>query len=314
MLRAAIAIKESFGGKGQLFAAHLNHGWRGAEGDADAAWLVAMCNQLGIQLQVGQSDVVRLAQTQGDGLEAAARTARYQFLRHTAESLGARYVAVAHTADDQVETVLQRILRGTGIAGLRGIPQTRPLAASVSLVRPILHVCRRDVLDYLAEVGQDFRVDSSNSDLRWTRNRLRHQLLPALREYCNADIDAALLRLANQAADTQTFIENIARRLAEKCVRLDYAPAKSSRDQQPVDQIRIAAGVLAEQAPLVIREVCKTAWDLAGWPRQAMGYDEWRQLAELVLSEAGAPAVNLPGNIRASRSIDELLLKAVRSA
>ena len=100
----------------------------------------------------------------GDGWEAAARAARYRFLRETAEKSGRDYVAVAHTVNDQVETVVHRVLRGTGLDGLAGIPRHRPLSPRVTLVRPLLSVNRLEILQYLADIGQDFRTDETNSD------------------------------------------------------------------------------------------------------------------------------------------------------
>jgi len=309
MLRAAAALNARSGGTGRLFVAHLNHALRGGDSDADAEWLSVLCERLEIPLEIGRADVAAIAKRQGDGLEAAARTARYDFLQNAAERLGARFVAVAHTADDQIETVLHRILRGTGIAGLRGIPASRPLSPSVSLIRPLLAIRRRDVLDYLAAIGQNFRTDASNADPRWTRNRLRHELLPALRDYYNADVDAALLRLAAQAAETQELIAGVADQLAGECVTIEFGPPPASNEMRPGSRIRIDGRRLADQSALIVREVCKAAWQKAGWPQQAMGFDQWQQLAELIGRESNVLAVNLPGSVRAYRDGPDLTLQ-----
>lgn len=289
MLRAAVAVKQRAGGAGQLFAAHLNHGIRPDEAAADETWLRELCGQLNLPLEVGHSNVPALAESVGDGLEAAARQARYDFLQTTAEKLGARFVAVAHTADDQVETILHRILRGTGVAGLAGMPRTRPLSPTVTLVRPLLHVERDDVLTYLAKLGQDFRLDATNTDARHTRNRLRHELLPLLRGRFNPDVHQSLLRLATQAEETQQLLSNLVSDLAQKSVR------------HSADGFEIECAPLADQPPLLVRELCKTAWTHAGWPLQDMGFDQWQQLAELVQSDAIAGSINLPAGIRAER-------------
>jgi tRNA(Ile)-lysidine synthase len=308
MLRAAVAIKACRGGSGQLFVAHLDHGLRGEASAADAQWLKILCERLGLPVEIGQTDVRAIAKTQGDGLEAAARTARYDFLRQTAERLGARFVATAHTADDQIETVLHRILRGTGIDGLRGIPAARPLTRSVALIRPLLAARRRDVLDYLAKIGQDYRTDASNADLQWTRNRLRHELLPAMRGYYHGDIDAALLRLCAQAGETHDVISRMAAQLASDGVTLEFLRSETSNPRQ-VRLIRIDCRRLATQPTLIVREVFKAAWREAAWPCQAMGYDQWQQLATLVKGEMNAPSLNLPGNVRAWREGSNLLLE-----
>jgi tRNA(Ile)-lysidine synthase len=142
------------------------------------------------QWEAGQSSVVLasaglssgrlLSGGHPDGVEAAARAARYEFLQATAERLGARYVATAHTADDQAETVLHHIVRGTGLAGLAGMSRARSLGAAATLIRPLLSFRRRDVIEYLGALGQSYCEDTTNRDPAFTRSRIRHELLPLL--------------------------------------------------------------------------------------------------------------------------------------
>lgn len=319
MLRAVVALKESCGGSGTVYVAHLNHGLRGAAADADQAWLETLCGRFRIPLTVGRFDLTAAAVEQADGWEAAARDARYSFLRSTAEQLGARFVAAAHTADDQVETVLHHILRGTGLAGLAGMPGVRSLSRSVSLVRPLLHVHRDDVLEYLAAIGQEYRTDESNANVEWTRNRLRRELLPLLRERYNEQVDGALLRLASQAGEAQQLIAALAANLARESTIVEF-PSQPAADRcggqngsqaapPAAFRVRIDCGRLAGQSPLVVREVCKGAWSGANWPLQAMGFAEWQQLAELVQGLSDRSAANLPGNVRSRREKNVLVLE-----
>lgn len=289
MLRGAIAVKQRAGGAGRLFVAHLNHGIRPVEAAEHAVWLGELCRRLGVPLKIGSADVPALAASQGDGIEAAARHARYEFFRTTAEKLGARFVAMAHTADDQTETVLQRVIRGTGLAGLAGMPRTRPLSHTATLVRPLLGIRRQDVLRYLESIGQDFCTDPTNADLRLTRNRLRHDLLPRLRADFNDDVDAALLRLAQQADETQRLVAQLAEKLFRRTVKFAN------------NQIQFDGHQLAAEQPLLVREVCKLAWNTAGWPLQDMGFDQWQQLHLLITSDATAGVLNLPASVRAER-------------
>lgn len=300
LLRAMAAIKAKNGGGGALVVAHLDHQLR-EEAKADSAWLATLCCESGLPLELGSADVASLSTTDGEGLEAAARNARYEFLLRTAERRGARYVATAHTADDQTETILHRIVRGTGLAGLAGIPNRRSLSESVRLVRPILSMTRPDVLSYLAALGQDYRTDASNLDVRFTRNRVRHQLLPQLRSSFNPDVDTALRRLAAQAGETQEAIESLAARLAAECVVA--GPHQSAQEH---GEVRITCVPLCDQPKVLIREVCKLAWRQAGWPMQAMGFTEWEVLAVMVIGPRRH--ANLPGNVRALRQGDHLVL------
>jgi tRNA(Ile)-lysidine synthase len=287
LLRAMCAAKQEAGGAGRLYVGHFDHGLR-MESSADAAWVATLCAQLQVPCETGRSDVQAAAVQQGDGLEAASRAARYEFLARAAENLGARFVATAHTADDQVETVLHRLVRGTGIGGLAGIPRTRPLTPGVTLVRPLLGVGRQQVIAYLQRIGQSYRVDATNADPRFTRNRLRHELLPLLRKEFNSDVDAALMRLATQAAGAQQLILQQAQRIYQ------YATVVLP------GRVELDAEKLANEPPLLIRETCKLAWSAAGLPLQAMGYDQWQQL-EALIADANAATLNLPGGVRAQR-------------
>jgi tRNA(Ile)-lysidine synthase len=300
LLRACAAIKARTKGRGQLMVAHFHHGLRGIAADEDQHWVEQLTSQLGIRCLTGQSEEGYLRAGQ-DGLEAAARKARYQFLTQIAEQLGARFVATGHTADDQVETILHHILRGSGLAGLAGIPKQRLLSPSVSLVRPLLGISRAVVLTYLSDLRQDYRVDATNEDQKFTRNRLRHDLLPAMRTI-RPEVDAALLRLAAQAADAQTWIAAEARRVAEQCV------TRESKDHYLVDVRR-----LSHTSPLLIREVFKSIWEQADWPRQQMGFSEWQMLAELALRQTDLAVLQLPGNIQAECKHSSILLARAQS-
>jgi tRNA(Ile)-lysidine synthase len=309
MLRLLLALKSHSGGSGSVYVAHVNHQLRGADAAADQAWLESLCLRLGVPLEVSTVDVAALAADEGDGWEAAARQARYELLCATAERLGARFVAAAHTADDQVETVLHHILRGTGLAGLAGMPPVRPLSSTVSLVRPLIGVSRRNVLQYLADIGQDFRTDATNADARFTRNRLRHELVPLVREKFNPEIDAALLRLAQQAAEAQQVIADLAAELFSRCVEV----RSHSRQQGDAEHgsravsVRINCRLLAGQPPMLVRELCRMTWVRTGWPLQAMGFSQWCELAQFAIG-GGGPPLNLPGNVRAQRDGDVLVL------
>ena len=312
MLRAVSALKDREGGDGKLFVAHLNHHLREPDSDIDQQWLKNLCATMELPLEVGHADVNARALEQGDGIEAAARAARYEFLQTAAGRLGARFVATAHTSDDQVETVLHRLLRGTGLAGLSGMGRIRLLSSSAILVRPLLGMRRQTLLEYLACLQQDYRIDLSNFDPRHTRSRLRHELLPALRQDFNPQVDLALLRLSSQAREAQQLIDALATDLVEQSV--EFEPARDRLISEVglsavLVRVRIEGTPLAHQSPLLLREVFKTAWIRAGWPLQSMGYQEWERLAGLVGPGGESSPVNLPGNIQASLSGGLVVLK-----
>jgi tRNA(Ile)-lysidine synthase len=170
----------------------------------------------------------------------------------------------------------------------------------------MLAVSRTEVLEYLSEIGQEYRLDESNADTRWTRNRLRQDLLPILREHYNRGVDDALLRLSAQARESQEIIIAWAEDLAQSCVTVNPPPLGTAG--AAARGVRIQCQPLVGTPPLMVREVCRIAWRRAGWPLQAMGYDAWQQLAELALNRRTLP-LNLPGNVRARRQADVLVLE-----
>lgn len=296
LLRTVRELKRHAGGAGRLVALHVNHGLRGAESDEDAAWCQQLCESLAVPLEVLAGDAAERAAREGDGIEAAARSERYELLAAAARREGARYLATAHTRDDQVETVLMRMLRGAGLRGLAGIPRVRPLSQSLALVRPLLDASRADVEAYLAQVGQTFRTDSSNAGRTFARNRVRHQLLPLLRSEYNAQVDDVLWRLAEQARDAQHVLETLAAEVLEDCHR--------RRDERAIE---LCVESLHGQPRAIVCEALRMVWREAKLAEQAMTYDWWQRLAALALGESKL-VLNLPGDVRASMADDRLRL------
>jgi tRNA(Ile)-lysidine synthase len=282
LLRAMVALKTS--GAGRICAAHLNHQLR-PDADDDERFVVELCQQLDVICEVGRAPVDQLAAGSGDGLEAAARAARYRFLQDTAGQLGARFVATAHTADDQAETILHRILRGTGIRGLAGMARARPLGHA-TLIRPLLAVRRAELRDYLEAINQPWREDQSNANLRFTRNRIRHQAMPQLRRRFNSKLTQALLRLGALAGEAQAVADGLVAERLERCVTTNDLGAT---------QIELTE--LANQPRYIFRELLIAVWRREGWPMQGMGWEQWDELGEL--AHAAGPLVRrvFPGGV-----------------
>ncbi len=214
----------------KVVVAHLDHGLRGHSGAADAEWVAARARQLGHQVVLGSVPVKERAAFARDNIEQAARRARYEFLTATAKEHGARLVAAAHTLDDQAETVLLRLMRGSGADGLGGMRPARPLdvggdrhsgcpfeaSVDVQLVRPLLCWARRvQTVDYCRERGVQFRSDAMNDDERYVRVRIRHHLLP-LMEAFNPQVVEALARTADLLRDDAAALDELAARLLDE--------------------------------------------------------------------------------------------------
>jgi tRNA(Ile)-lysidine synthase len=189
-------------------AATLDHSLRGEESASDVRHVRTLCAEWGVPVMAGQVDVGEMARQRHLSIEAAARLARYDFLAGVAREVGATSIAVAHHANDQAETVLLRLLRGTGLHGLRGMSwmTTVPGQADLRLIRPFLQVTRAEIERYCAENGITARQDSSNQDTSILRNHLRLELLPQL-EKINPQIQRVLARLADSAAVDDDYLQ-----------------------------------------------------------------------------------------------------------
>ena len=295
LARCLAHLQGRAGGSSQLILAHFNHALRAAA-DEDERFVGELARKLGLRFEVGRADVRRLAKDDGDGLEAAARSARYDFLRRVAEAAGARHVVTAHTADDQAETILFRALRGTSLDGLSGMRRARRLGEVVSLLRPMLDLRRREVTEYLAALGQSHRHDESNDDLRFARNRAR-RLLPLAADLLAADPVDSLTRLGKLAADTLTIVHASARPVAERAIRA-----------QGADEVTLDCHALAAVGRALARQALVLVWADRDWPRQAMTFEHWDALAEMATTTDGAAARTLPGNISATRRGELLTL------
>lgn len=222
LLHVLSSIQQEF--KLDLIVAHVNHRLRGEESDADANYVRRLAKKMGLKIFMGEVDVKSYSKKMKVSLEEAAREVRYGFFADVLYDVDASCVAVAHTRDDNVETIIMHLLRGTGIAGLRGLQArsviyTRELQQrSVNIIRPLLEVSRDETEAYCRVLNLKPRMDSSNWSLAHMRNRVRHELIPILKKY-NPRIDEALLRLADIAGEDTAFIEENAAQIWSEIVK-----------------------------------------------------------------------------------------------
>ncbi len=194
----------------ELHVAHLNHRLRGDDADADAEYVADLSRRLGIPATVESRDVQAYRSKHRTSLEEAAREVRYTFLAQVAIDVGAESVAVGHSSDDHIETILMHLIRGSGTRGLRGLQPVSRLhikGTDLIIVRPLLGLSREETTDYCRQHGLNPRTDASNYSLTPFRNRIRHELLPRLQKY-NPQIVKSLLRTAYIAADDLDFIDS----------------------------------------------------------------------------------------------------------
>lgn len=223
--------------------AHLDHGLRGDDARADAAFVQAFADSRQCAAILEHVDVKTLAHECRQSIEVAARVARYRFLASAARAVGAAHIVLAHNAGDQAETVLLRLLRGTGLRGLRGMQVFSPLPAEfsaaedITLVRPLLSVERVEIECYCAARDLSPRHDASNDEPHHLRNRVRHELLPLLESY-NPGIRRVLMRLADTASTDMEIIEH-ATRLAYASTLVTAAPDAVTMDRLAWQQLPV---------------------------------------------------------------------------
>ena len=270
--------------------AHLNHGLRGAESDADEALVRESADRLGLRFEVKTLQSQELAAMSKASLEEAARNVRYEWLAETAVRRNAKFVVTAHHAEDQAETILHNIIRGTGLRGVAGMRVSRMLANRVCLIRPMLSFERSEIELFLQIHSINFRDDQSNNDSQFTRNRIRTQLLPLVKDSFNGQVVKSLNSLGSIASETADGIDQIARKVV--------AQSLLHADDQGC---RLDTSVFAEWPDVVVRQCLILVWTQLGWPRQKMSYRHWVQLADIAVRTSFAP-VQFPGGITASRA------------
>ncbi len=251
---ALLSILHSLASKWNLSltVVHCNYGLRGAESDGDASFVGALCRRLKLPCLVRSLPIPQPGAGVSSSLQARARDLRYRLFREVAGELGAHRVALGHTADDQAETVLLRMLRGAGLRGLAGMPHIRERL----FVRPLLGVTRGEILSYLETLGMSFRTDSSNAKSIYLRNRVRHELLPVMESLAPATI-----KLLARQADILREDDRVLDRLAAQ--RL--ARSIQSRDSNRIVLDRIA--LLKQPASLqrrMLRLAIQALWPSAG--------------------------------------------------
>ncbi len=261
--------------------AHFNHLLRGEESRRDEEFVLNWCSERGLECHLGRGDAAAFAAEHGLGIEEAARTLRYAFF----DSLGEEKtkIATAHQADDQAETMLLNLIRGSGLKGLGGIPPVRG-----NVIRPLLTVPREEILTYLRERQLRFVEDSSNQDTSFRRNRLRREVLPLLRQM-NPAFAAACVRTARLLREDEALLSG----MAEKAVAREGENALLS-----VPELR------SMPAPLAARALRRAAGIFGVQPEET----HITSLMAMTMSDNPSAKIMLPGGVIAQREYDRLLI------
>lgn len=267
-----LSVEEDF----HLTAAHFNHCLRGEDSEEDARFVEQLCADWEIPCVAGNGDVAEYAQEHGLGIEEAARQCRYAFLEEAAAALGAERIATAHQAEDQAETVLLQLIRGSGSEGLGGIAPVRD-----KIIRPFLTVSREEIEAYAEFHHIRHREDESNRDLRFARNRVRHELLPLLQEM-NPAVVQAIGRAAMVRRQESDLLQQIAEAEMGEVV-VDTEGAFAIREYFQRTDLALVPRMLG------------ILLDAAGLGRKDITAQHFEAMTELVLYGADGAEVHLPG-------------------
>lgn len=269
----------------RIAVAHVNHSLRGRDSDKDAEFVRCVAEQLRLKCSVETLQIGEIERNSEGSLEESARLARYDLLTQTAVNQCCQFVVTAHHKGDQAETILHNIIRGTGIRGLAGMKSRRPLDRNVSVARPMLTISHDSVREFLKVEGLQFREDASNSDARFTRNRIRHQLIPLLRQDYNPQVDDNLLSLRDLAVAAMASLDNIADMIIEASL-LEIQP----------NVCRFRRAPFQSHPESLICHVLSKLWSDQQWPRQKMTSPHWKKVASAIHG-VGNHRIDLPGGI-----------------
>jgi tRNA(Ile)-lysidine synthase len=282
-----------------ICVAHLDHKLRAAS-TKDARWVAELAKRLGYESVTGRSKVAEIASSTSDNLEQAAREARYAFLERTAKRKSATYVLTGHTMDDQAETVLLRLMRGSAGAGLGGMEHMRPLgkSKSIKLVRPLLWARRHDTEAYCRLRKTEFLKDEMNDDQKFARVKVRQQLLPLMQSFNNKIVEA-ISRTASQLREDAAVLLNDSDALLRRAAVLDHVEDET---ETPALDVK----VLAKAPPALRRRA------LRQWIFERRGNTRRLEMVHLLAVEkllegtTGGRVVELPGGSRVRRKRNRL--------
>ena len=304
MLYGLVELKQEMPELTTLHVAPLNHQLRGEESEGDAEVVESQARHLGLDVTIERADVKGLAQKWAESIETSARRARYEFLEATARRRGCGKIALAHNADDQVETILHRILRGTGIKGLAGISAMRPTTSQGNdplwLVRPMLQIRRGDVEAFVEEHDIPSRRDSSNFSREFTRNRIRHDLLELLKSEYNQNVFEAIRQLGHMAAWVSELLLEEADETLDKMIRARQA-----------DQLSLNVKKLRRMPKMQQAQIVHQALQRLNVPLRRIGFKQITAVLNL-LNRHDTPGqreavIQLPYRVQVMRTGNELI-------
>ncbi|MFH1552568.1 MAG: tRNA lysidine(34) synthetase TilS [Candidatus Omnitrophota bacterium] len=297
LLKALLDMRKGLGI--EVIAANMDHGIRGKESEADSDFVKSLSEKFKLKYVHKK---VNLASGRGKGgsFEEQAREKRYAFFRKAAMENKCNVIATGHTMDDQAETILMRVIYGSSLAGITGIPPFRTEGA-LRIVRPLIRVERRDILDFLDKDGLEYTEDSTNLDVKYLRNKVRHEVLPFLEKY-NPRLRRSLVNLSDTLREDLLFISTEKEKIIKK-----HAPGGGSA----VCGIKIKDIIL--QPKTLRKEIFKVLFKRAGGNVKKLTYRHWMDMDYFLRAAEKNKSLDFPGNIRVTKRRDEVVFARRRN-
>ena len=289
LLHVLLELKEALELK--IYAAHLNHQFRGKDADEDALYVKEICKEWGVDAFIQVFNVTAYAKEKGLSSEEAGREVRYRLFSEVANEVGANKIAVAHNMNDNAETVLMNIFRGSGIEGLKGIE-----AARGEIIRPLINVRREEIEAYCEEKALNPRIDKTNLEPIYGRNKIRLELIPYIEKNFNANIMSTLNRLSDIVTLENDFFNKEA-----KIVFLEIAIIGENSIEYNINKLN-------NIHPALMRRIIRMGIEELSGSLRGIEYKNIETVVDLMDKSTGA-AVMLPGNIKAYISYDKMILK-----
>ncbi|HPD19489.1 MAG TPA: tRNA lysidine(34) synthetase TilS, partial [Candidatus Goldiibacteriota bacterium] len=278
----------------KLYVAHFNHKLRGKASEKDAAFVAKLADNYGLDFIKGESDTRDVAETKRGGLEKVAREERYVFFIKTAISFGINKIALAHNKDDNIETVIHRFIKGSGAQGLSGIPAIRKicegefgiksLPSDIYIIRPLINEYKSSILDYFKKEGMKYRIDASNYENVYDRNKIRHILVPLIEKKFNSNFKENISNLAVLMGIENDYLQRESEKEARKIVKIEEE-----------GRVSINVKVLKRLHPAIRLRVIRAAMQMIFESKRKITFVLIRNIDNVI---SGRKSINLPEDIK----------------
>lgn len=275
---------------------NLDHGLRGEESRADSAFAGKLAKEMGLEF-IHKSIDLKNIRHKGISTEEAAREERYKFFEEAAARSGASVIATGHTLDDQAETILMRLIKGSALKGIVGIAPVREFG-SLKVIRPLIEIEKSEIVNYLEGADIDYRIDRTNAEPVYFRNVVRSQILPFLEKY-NPKLKRSLFNLAEHLREDFDFIEQ-----AKSKIKGGLSSSGAMRVEVRLKDIAVQPRALQKE---ILRDLLRDA----GGEVKRLSFRHWKEMESLIRDKSSGNSVDLPGGIRVTRLADKMVFSGI---